>query len=183
MYFERVGEENTEATLKIAKEEALVRGIKHIIVATTTGKTGLMAAEMLKGSGINLIVVTHNTGFKEEGVQEINPEMKEKIEMAGGRVLTCPMVLRAIGAAIRGKSGYSEEQIVADTLRIFGQGIKVCCEITAMAADCGLIPPIEVIAVAGTAKGADTACVIKPASSNNFFKMRVSEILAKPRNL
>ncbi|MBU1261438.1 hypothetical protein KKH65_04035 [bacterium] len=181
MYFERSGEENTEATLKIAKEAAIAKGIKHIIVATTTGKTGLIAAEMLKGSGINLIVVTHNTGFKENGIQEINLEMKEKIEAQGAKVLTCPMVLRALGAAIREKTGYSQEQIVADTLRIFGQGTKVALEITAMASDCGLIPPIEVIAVAGTAKGADTACVIKPASSNNFFKMWVSEILAKPK--
>lgn len=181
MYFERPGEENTEATLKIAKEAALLKGIKHIIVATTTGRTGLMAAEMLKGSGINLIVVTHNTGFKESGLQELRAEMKEKIEARGGRVLTCPMVLRALGAAIRERTGYSQEQIVADTLRIFGQGMKVALEITAMASDCGLIPQEEVIAVGGTAKGADTAVIIKPASSNNFFKMRVCEILAKPR--
>ena len=67
MYFEKAGKENTEATLKIAKDEALKRGIKHIVVASTWGDTGLRMAQMLKGTGLNLIVVSHNVGFKEAG--------------------------------------------------------------------------------------------------------------------
>jgi hypothetical protein len=182
MYFEHPGEKNTEIVLQIAKDAALAREIKHIVVASTTGKTGLAAAELLEDTDISLIVVTHNTGFKHEASQELDEERRLKIEELGGKVLTCPMVLRGLGAAIRERTGYSEEQIVADTLRIFGQGMKVCCEITAMAADAGLIPFAEIIAVAGTGHGADTAVVIKANSSNNFFKMRVMEILAKPRN-
>jgi uncharacterized protein len=63
---------------------------------------------------------------------------------------------------------------------MFGQGIKVCVEIAAMAADAGLIPAGDVIAVGGTGRGADTAAVIAADSSNRFFNIKVREILAKP---
>jgi hypothetical protein len=64
---------------------------------------------------------------------------------------------------------------------MLGQGIKVCVEIAAMACDAGLAPPGDVIAVAGTGQGADTACLIKGDSSNRFFQIKVREILAKPK--
>jgi hypothetical protein len=50
-----------------------------------------------------------------------------------------------------------------------------------MAADAGAIPIDQpVVAIAGTSKGADTALVIQPAHSNNFFDIYVKEIIAKP---
>jgi hypothetical protein len=182
MYFETAGKENTGKTLQIAKEEAIKRKIKHIVVASTNGDTGLAAAELLKDTGITLIVVTHNTGFREEGVLTFSHEAKEKIEELGGKVYTGTMVLRGLGTALKERGGNSQEQIVADTLRIFGQGTKVIIEITAMSADAGLIPFSDIIAVAGTGRGADTAAVIKANSSNKFFEIRVKEYLVKPKN-
>lgn len=182
MYFEKAGNENTQRTLQIAKEEAIKRGIKHIVVASTIGDTGLAAAELLKGTGINLIVVTHNIGIREDGVQIFSPEAKKKIEELGGKVHTGTMVLRGLGTAIKEKDGNSHEQIVADTLRILGQGTKVVIEITAMSADAGLIPFSDIIAVAGTHRGADTAAVIKANSSNKFFEIKLKEYLVKPKD-
>ncbi len=174
--------ENTHKTLQIAKEEAIKRGIKHIVVASTFGDTALDAAELLKGSGINLIVVTHNTGIREEGLQTFSPDTKKKIEEMGGKVHTGTMVLRGLGTALKERSGNSHEQIVADTLRMLGQGTKVMIEITAMSADAGMIPFSDVIAVAGTGRGADTAAVIRANSSNRFFEIKLKEYLAKPKN-
>jgi hypothetical protein len=37
------------------------------------------------------------------------------------------------------------------------------------------------IAVAGTGRGADTAVVLTPANVQDFFDLRVMEVLAKPR--
>jgi len=113
MYYEKAGYENTEATLKIAKEEATKREIKYILIASTTGNTGLKAAKMFKETNLKLIVVTHNTGFKQPGIQELNTKTSEEIERLGGKVLTATMVLRGLGTAIRGKMHYSQEQIVA----------------------------------------------------------------------
>ena len=72
--------------------------------------------------------------------------------------------------------------LVAQSLRRFGEGPKVCCEIVMMAADAGFIPEgEEVLAVAGTAKGSDSVLVIRSAASKRFLELRVLEILAKPR--
>lgn len=182
MYFEKAGKENTEATLQIAKDEAIRRGIKHIVVASTCGDTGVRMAEILKETGCNLVVLSHNVGFKEVGKGEFETEKRVRIEALGGKVLTATMVLRNIGTAIREKQGYSQQDLVANVLRMFGQGMKVCVEIVAMAADAGLIPFEDVVAVAGTGRGADTAAIISANSSNRFFDIKIREILAKPRH-
>ena len=63
----------------------------------------------------------------------------------------------------------------------FSAGMKVCFEITLMAADAGAIPIGEnVIAIGGQGRGADTAIVIKSANTTSFFDLDVQEIIAKP---
>jgi hypothetical protein len=72
-------------------------------------------------------------------------------------------------------------ETIADTLRIFGQGMKVVCEISMMAADSGLVRSDEdVVAIAGSSRGADTAVVLKPVNTHNFFDLKIREILCKP---
>jgi hypothetical protein len=182
MYFEKPGRENTQKTLELARDEAIRRGISYIIVASTMGDTGMAAAEMLNGTGLHLVVVSHSTGFREAGKQTFSPEAKKKIESLGGTVYTGTMVLHGLSNALRDKGGYAPGQVVADSLRILGQGTKVAVEITAMCADAGLVPCEDIIAVAGSGRGADTAAVIKASSSNRFFDIRVREYLAKPRD-
>jgi hypothetical protein len=72
MYFAKAGEHNTHDALEIAGEEAKKRGIRHMVVASTRGDTGLKAARLLQGRGIALCVVSHNTGFSKEGEQEFD---------------------------------------------------------------------------------------------------------------
>jgi hypothetical protein len=182
MYFEKSGKENTLKTLQIAKEEALKRGIGHMVVASTYGDTALIAAGVLKDTGIKLVVVTHNTGIREPNLQTFDQGTRKKIEDMGGKVHTGTMVLRGLGTALKERGNPSYEQMVADTLRIFGQGTKVVVEIVAMSADAGLIPFSDVIAVAGTGRGADTAAIIKANSSNKFFDIKLREYLVKPRD-
>lgn len=182
IYFERAGKHNTEETLRLAFQEAQKRGITYLVVASTTGETGVLAARMAQGTGIKVIVVSHNVGFSEEGKDEFDPALREEIEALGGKVFTGTMVLRSLGTAIRDLMGGSQQDLVANTLRMFGQGVKVCVEIVAMAADAGLIPFDDVIAVAGTGRGADTALLLRANSSNRFFKIKIREILAKPRD-
>ncbi len=176
------GAQHTEETLTIAREAAVELGIKYVVVASTQGDTARVAARIFKDSSVKVIVVTHNTGFKEPGVQEMKLEMRQSIEKEGLTVYTGTMVLRNLGAAIRDQMGYSQQELVANTLRILGQGVKVCVEMAAMVADAGLVPIEDIIAVAGTKKGADTAVVIYPQPSNRFFNMKIREILAKPKD-
>ena len=180
--FDQPGPDNTEEILQIVREEVEKRGITHVVVASTQGNTGLKVARMFEKSNIRVVVVTHNTGFKEPGTQSLSLQSRQEIEKLGGTVYTGTMVLRDLGKAIKNVVGYSESEIVASVPRMFGQGMKVCVEITAMAADAGLVPPGDIVAVAGTGRGADTACVIGADSSNRFFEIKVREVLAKPRN-
>ncbi|MCW4008465.1 MAG: hypothetical protein NWF09_07265 [Candidatus Bathyarchaeota archaeon] len=73
-------------------------------------------------------------------------------------------------------------ELISNTLRLMGEGTKVCVEITLMAADAGLIPVDEdVVAIAGTGNGVDTALRIKPANTARFFDLKIKEVIAKPR--
>jgi len=179
-YFHRPGKDNTARVLQIAKKRAEELSIRSIVVATTSGQTGVRATEAFKG--YNLVVVTHSTGFKEPNYQELTEENRKAIEANGGRILTCQHAFGGVGRAVRKKlRTYELEEIVAYTLRIFGEGMKVVCEMALMAADAGMIRVDEpAIAIAGTGRGADTAVVLRPANAQTFFDMRIMEILCKP---
>lgn len=178
--FEKPGYRNTEQALEIMREGIMRYGVKQVVIASTRGGTGLAAARLLQDTGVKLVVVTHNYGFKEPGTHEMTPETRQEIETLGARVHTGTMPFRNIGTSIREKMGYSQQDLIANTLRIFGQGIKVCVEIVMMAADSGLITHDDVLSVAGTAKGADTVALISPQSSNSLFDLKVKDILVKP---
>lgn len=181
VYFERPGQENTEETLNIAKARAEELGIRTILVASTRGETGVKAAEIFKG--YSLVVVSHVTGFKEPNLQELTAENRAAIEGAGAKILTCQHAFAGVDRAIRRKlNTYQVGEIMAYTLRVFGEGMKVVCELALMAADAGLVrTDEEVIAIAGTGRGADTAVVLVPANSHDFFDLRIAEVLCKPR--
>ncbi len=183
LYFEKTGKENTAACLEVVKEAVAEAGYRHVVIASTSGETGLLFSEGLKGRGANVVVVTHSSGFKEQNTLELSPDMKKEIERKGARVYTGTILTHSIETAFAAKfNGLYPTQIVALALRRFGEGAKVCCEIVMMAADAGLIPEgEEVLAVGGTARGADCVAVIRSAASKRFLDLKVLEILAKPR--
>jgi len=181
-YFEERGEKNTDETLKAAKKRAEELGIRDIVVASTRGGTGVKAVEVFKG--YNVVVVTHSTGFREPGAQELPDDVKAKIEAGGGVVLTTNHAFAGVDRAIRRKfETVGPSDLIAQTLRMLGQGMKVVVECAAMAADSGLIPvEQDVISIAGSGRGADTAVVLKPAHVQAIFDTYVREIIAKPLN-
>lgn len=180
IYFAQHGRQNTARTLALAKARADALGIRNILVATTTGETGRLAAELFRG--MNVVVVTHSTGFKEPNVQELTAENRAAIEAAGGKILTAQHGFGGVGRAVRIKLGtYEIEEIIAHTLRVFGQGTKVACEIAIMAADAGLVRTDEdAIAIGGSGGGADTALVLRPVNAMRFLDLKVREVICKP---
>jgi len=181
VYFDKPSKENTARTLEVAKQRADELGIHTVLVATTRGDTGIQAAQLFQG--YDVIAVTHSAGLKEPNAQELTEENRAAIEAAGGKVLTCQHAFGGVGRAVRKKWGtYQLDEIIAQTFRIFGQGVKVCAEIALMAADAGLARTGEpCIAIAGSGRGADTALVLIPANAQEFFDLRIMELLAKPR--
>ncbi len=179
-YFSKAGPGNTEDTLTLVRERAELLSIDTIVVATTSGETGLQAAKMLAGHQV--IAVTHSAGFHEPFVSEHSPEICEKMEAAGARVLTTTHAFGGVGRAVRKKLGtFQVDEIMAYTLRCFGQGMKVAAEITLMASDAGLVPDgSALIAVGGSGRGADTAAILLPTHAQTFFDLRFVEIICMP---
>ncbi len=179
-YFDKPGKDNTERTLQIARERAEQLGVRQVVVATTGGETGKRATEVFQG--YHLVVVTHSTGIREPNVQELTDDNKEAILAGGAHLLTCQHAFGGVNRAIRRKlNTYQVDEIIAYTLRIFCEGMKVACEITLMSADAGLILTGEpVLAIAGTGRGADTAVILRGANAQDFFDLRINEILCKP---
>jgi len=180
VYFEKPGKENTEAVLGIARRRAEELAIKTILVASTTGNTAVKAMEALQG--LRVIVVSHVTGFSAPDIQRFTDESRKIVESKGGTILTTTHAFMGISRAMRDKfNTYVIGDIVANTLRIFGEGMKVACEIALMAADSGLVRTDEdIIAIAGTSRGADTAIALRPVNAHRFFDLKVREIVCKP---
>jgi len=181
-YFDSPGKENTDACVEIAAS-AVAGGYKHIVVATTSGETAVTMAERLRDKELNLVVVTHSAGFKAPNHSELLQEKRDKILSMRGKIYTGTILTHSIETSFSQKfNGLYPTMIVAQSLRRFGEGVKVCCEIVMEACDAGLLAEYEeVIAVAGTGRGADTVCIIKSACSKRFLELKVLEILAKPR--
>ncbi|MCJ7718464.1 hypothetical protein MUO69_00860 [Candidatus Bathyarchaeota archaeon] len=179
-YFEETGKENTDNLLTLTKNYAEKENIENIVVASTTGETGAKASKLFKGH--NVIVVTHSYGFKDPGKTELQEDHKQEITANGAKIFTGTHVLSSAERAIRKDFGTIQPlELIANVLRLMGEGTKVCVEITLMAADAGLIPTDkDVIAIGGTGRGADTALRIQPTHAATFFNLKIKEIIAKP---
>ena len=181
VYFDERGKGNTDRTLELAKKRADALGIKDIVVASYTGWTGVKASEAFQG--YNLVVVTGMVGFREPNVWNMDPGNKVKMEENGAKLVTSLHAFGTLGRAVKNKFGAIQvDEIIANVLRLFSQGVKVGCECACMACDAGLIKSGEVvISIGGTGGGADTAILLKPANTHRFFDTRIHEIICKPR--
>ena len=179
-YFDKPGQENTGETLRIAKQRADELGIKIAVIASTNGDSAAKAVEVCQG--LKVIAVSHSFGLNQQNVLTFTDENRKIVESKGGVVLTTTHIFAGLSRAMRTQfNTYVIGDIVANTLRVFGEGMKVVCEIAMMAADSGLVRTDEdVVSIAGTGRGADTAVVLTPVNSQNFFAMKVKEIICKP---
>jgi uncharacterized protein len=183
VYFDKPGKNNTDSCLEVVRSALREPGYGHLVVASTTGSTGLLFSHEFGGNTCNVVVITHSAGFKGPNTFEIPGELLDKIRANGARIYTGTILTHSIETSLYSKfNGIYPAMIIAQALRRFGEGAKVCCEIVMMATDAGLIPEgEEVVAVAGTGYGADTVLVLKSAASKRFLELRVLEVLAKPR--
>lgn len=179
LYFEKPGKANTDATLRIARQRAEDLNIGQIVIASTHGYTAQRAKSIFGDLSVKIVAVTICASYEEEG-WTMSLEERKALEDMGITVVT---TMHALGDDVNDAfSGDPHNRIVRETLYRFSQGMKVAVEIALMAADTGVIDMSqEVISVAGTSEGADTAIVLKPAFSRRFKDLEIRELLAKPR--
>jgi uncharacterized protein len=188
LYFDSLVKENTTQTFEVALQRGKELGISTFVVASTSGWTGVQAMNAFKG--YKLIVVSHCFGSREPDKWNFAEDNLQLLKNGGVPVVTAAHAFGGITRAMNqlriaeAPSTYVIGDIVANTLRMFGAGTKVACEIACMAADAGLVRCDEdIIAMGGTGRagGADTAIVLTPANSHRLFEIKIKEILCKPR--
>jgi hypothetical protein len=181
--FEQVSAENTPVAIKLALDKAIELET-DIVLSTTTGASAFMAAELAEKADYKgrIIVITHAWGSKNPGENNLSDENRQKLTDSGLLLVTAAHTLSGVERAMSGKfGGVYPAEIMAHTLRMFSQGVKVCVEIGAMALDAGAIrEPRAVVTLGGTGRGLDTVCVLTPGYSAKIFETRIHEILCKP---
>jgi hypothetical protein len=187
VYFEDTSkwQANTKRVVEVVGEALTTRRIKHVVFATCTGYTGAQFAALAKAHPkVSFLGVGMSPAIDRMYDVKWNAAHGKAMERAGIRFMRGTHVLtggadRALRAKFDG--GFPPTAIVAETLYMFSQGMKVCVEIVGMACDAGALPDgVEVISCAGTGNGADTAVVVKSAASANLFDIDVHRILTMP---
>ena len=181
--FEKTGTVNTEETLKIALAAAAERKL-DIVVASSEGNTAKRLVALAKEQKLeqHIVVVRCAYGSKESGTNRMSEEIVRELEQQGATVVTAAHALSGAERGITKAFGSVHPvELMAYTLRMFGQGMKVCVEITLMALDCGSISyGRPVVCIGGSGRGADTVCIMTPSYSSSLLETKIHEILCKP---
>jgi hypothetical protein len=182
-YFEESSSQNTSKTIEAAKKAALELGLKYVVVASGSGTTGVKVAERFKDSGVEVVVVGEYAGSVEFGEQN-----RKKLEKLDATLVTSMHAFLSPAESLSKiyANHCSENTVIKEVLRRFSQGTKVAAEVVMMATDAGAIPAGEdVVAMAGTGDGTDTAIIIKSCHADSFFDkekgIEFREIIALPR--
>ena len=184
-YFDAHGEVNTDKTIELARERADELGVGKVVVASETGLSALKVLDAFEGSEV--IVVSSAAGTAVEGsvigdlkIGIPDPEMMDGLEGRGAKVVrgTDPFwnISAHTGLVDTPKLGMKLFEVLCG-------GLHVCMTGVLEATDAGhLVEGEEVVALAGSFVGLDTAIVAGAANSVNFFDtVEVLEIICKPR--
>ena len=181
MYFDMHGKSNTDQTLKLAFERGTDLGLNEVVIASTTGETALKASEIFKD--FRITAVSYHCGFYKPFESAMKPEMHDALTARGVSVISATHALSGVERSVAKKhGGIYPALLIADTLKLFGQGTKVAVEVSIMAADGGTLSGNDIISIGGSGHGSDTALVLKPSNQSGIFDIRIREIICKPRN-
>jgi hypothetical protein len=182
VYFEQKGPVNTDRVLEIALAACEDRKIRKIVVASSTGDTALNLYEKA-GPDMEIIAVTYSAGSRFADEVGLFLKNRERLIEKGIQIVRGMHALSATerGFEIKYKNKMTPLNIVSDTLRMFCHGVKVCVEVSIMAAEAGFVTPDEeVVVIAGSGSGADTATVLKPAYAASMFETKIRALLCMP---
>ncbi len=195
-FFPHYGPENSAEVIDAILERLLEHDVNMVVVASSTGEMALKICQALSENAVQAQVVAVCDPpwaiGKVPKAGRISPDNKAKLVAAGAVVVdTMPYASRAYstGASNNVYEGLDLLVVVFDAFRIVGgNGLKVAIEVALMATNAGVVPAgRDVITVAGTGNGLDTAIVLKTAYSIDIFsgdpseRPEVREILAMPR--
>ncbi len=158
-YFNQPGMENTDDIVEIVYKRLKEGDIKSVVVASSSGVTGLKFAKKM-AKETNLVIVSSHPGYSAPGVWNFDLNILKELESMGCKVVKQSHILSGLERSISNKfSGASHTEVLAEALRcLLGVGMKVAIECAIMAADSGAIPIEKTIAVGGTAREGGGLC-------------------------
>lgn len=166
-YFTEPGPENTEDVVKAVARRVEEGGVDTVVVASTSGRTGVKFAEALRGKA-RVVAVSH---------EKMDPGLKRRIGELGG------VAVDETHLPLHGR-GMDD---VREAFYALGQGFKVAVEVVLIAADLGLIELYkDVIGVGGSGEGSDTAIVARATPTKEIFsedkakRLEIREVIAIP---
>jgi hypothetical protein len=193
--FDKLGPACTNGVVEAVRRRLEGDGPSHLVVASISGRTALSFAQALAGRGLSIVCVTGAPYWDLFGEYESpRPEAAVRRQLEELGVTVVDRMISSFGDTLDyGAARFGSvpaSWLVAETLvAVGGYGLKTAVEVTLMATDAGAVPPFsEVLAVAGTDRGADTAAVVVSTFACCFFSLKperrfqVKEILAMPRN-
>src|SRR3990170_84871 len=98
IYFRTPGAENTADTLAAAFDRAIELGLGHVVVASSSGRTGLEAIKQARAKGYQgkLIVIGHHYGYDGPGKQKMTPQTRQELEKNGAQVFIGTHIMASI---------------------------------------------------------------------------------------
>ncbi len=185
VYFETIETraENTAQCLQIVKEVCDRDGIEHVIVASNTGRTAAQFARGLDLERVNLVGIkmaaSRDAVYKIEPDEQAYAYLKQAgVPLVGGVHALTGGVPTAVAAKFQGAP---PSVLIAHTLYMFCQGMKVAVEVACMACDHGFVPTgVQALACGGNSSGANTVILLKTGGSAELFDVKILKILAKP---
>jgi hypothetical protein len=182
VYFTDKGPNNTGRTIECAVACCREQSIAKIVVASSSGETALKLREMADPA-CEVIAVTYCAGSRFADKVEAFNANRQKAEEVGIKIVRGIHALSATERTFENKYGAKliPLNLVSDSLRMLGQGMKVCVEVAIMAAEHGFVTPSEeIVVLGGSGSGADTAVVLRPAYAAAMFDLKIRQILCKP---
>lgn len=157
------GGKGTARLIEAVAERVKEGDLASVVVASSKGKTAVKLGEALKGAAGVVSVTEFTYG------DEIKKSMK-KLKVIPVEKAELPI---------------QDRREMREALLMFGAGVKAALEVAAIAAEEGLVQG-DVLVVAGSKGGLDTAMVVRPSPPSDFSnpdpekRMAVREIVAMP---
>ena len=195
-YFDQPGKANTQETIEAVRDYLKQENkVAAVVVASISGQTALKVKRELAEFSVPLVCVTGSPSWQnypDYTFPFISAPMRTKLNKTG--VIIVDAVPSSLSDTIEfsyARYGFRSPTwiFIEALLAVGGYGLKTAVECVFMATDGGHIPPFkEVVSIAGTGKGADTAIVVRSTFSSTVFsadsekRLVIKEILAMPRN-
>jgi len=159
VYFETPGPENTYKVLELVKKRAAEVGIDTVILASTRGDTAKKAMSLLNGNKLIIVGI---------GRERFSADVMKTAQEKGFPVI------------FSNETDYHYPEEMKIAFRRFGQGMKVSVEDVVISCRREVLEEgVDVISLAGSSRGADTAIVIR--SSRDFSAVKIREVICMPR--